>query len=256
MDSEKRETEKRNLSASAEDSDAKRERIDEEAAPAWARSLIADVEHIRNTSNAIKQSVTELKAEMGKMRDDLEAVDVRVQRLELKAEETDRKILRLESENAALHAANEKLTDDSLRDSLSIHHIPRKGGRESWSETKAVLAKFLAEHSEGSEQQWSGKISRAHRGNKPGATVIHCLFRDWEYAQEVKEMFRQKRGKIGAVFVLDKFSIGTQERRNKAQARRDVERKNRPNAKIYIKYPAILMCKGVDDEEYLPIATF
>ena len=69
-------------------------------------------------------------------------------------------------------------------------------------------------------------------------------------------MFCQRKGKIGAVFVLDKFSIGTQERRNKAQARRDIERKNQPNAKLYIKYPAVLMFKGVDDENYLPIVTF
>jgi len=250
------EAEKRNLSASSEEPEAKRERLDDNEPPAWARGLIASVEHIKNDANDIKQSVKELKMDMSKMKLEVEAMDVRLKRLEMKEEATEAKIEELTRENVALRAANEKLTDDSLRDSLSIHHIPRKvGGKETWSDTKNILSKFLAENSDLTEEAWAAKISRAHRG-KPTSTVIHCLFRDWEYAQEVKEMFRKKEGKIGGVFVLDKFSVGTQERRNMAQARRDVERRNNPGSKLYIKYPAVLMRKRTQDKEYQAVASF
>ena len=246
---------KRSMSASSQEPEAKREKVEDEA-PAWARSLIADVAHIRNDANAIKQSVCELKRDMGRIKEDVEAMEVRLQRLELKDEAKDAQIAELKEENIALRAANNKLLDDSLRDSLSIHHIPRKeGGKESWDDTKRILSKFLADNSEQTEDAWSKKISRAHRG-KPSSTVIHCLFKDWEWAQEVKELFRLKQGKIGGVFVLDKFSVATQERRNMAQARRDVERRNNVGAKIYIKYPAVVMMKRTQDKDYKPIAAF
>jgi len=248
-------SDKRPLSTSSmEESSPKRERREDEP-PAWARSLIADVEWTKNNTNDIKITVNDLKDDMRKMREDVEAMEVRIKRLELKDEARDAEVASLKAENVSLRAANNKLTDDSLRDSLSIHHIPRKQGKESWADTKQILAKFLAEHSEGTEEEWAKKISRAHRG-KPTSTVIHCLFKDWEYAQEVKEIFRLRQGKIGQVFVLDKFSVATQERRNLAQARRDQERRRVPGSKLYIKYPAVLMCQRPNEQGYKPIATF
>ena len=148
---------------------------------------------------------------------------VRLQRLEMKGEVTDQKIADLVTENKSLRSANDKLTDDSMRDTLTIHKIPRKVGKESWDDTERILAQFLADNATGSVEDWLQKITRAHRG-KITSDVIHCLFSNWKHAQEVKEIFRQKRGKIGHVFVLDKFSIATQERRNLAHARRDIER--------------------------------
>ena len=250
-------TEKRNLSTSSmEESAPKRECRDDEEPPAWARTLISDVSHINNNTNALLISVNDLKQELTKVKGDVEAMDVRLTRLELKDEARDEEVAVLKRENKELRAANDKLTDDSLRDSLSIHNIPRKGERESWDETKRVLAKFLSENSTETEAMWAGKISRAHRGNKPGATVMHVLFKDWEYAQQVKDLFWKKQGKIGAVFVLDKFSINTQERRNKAQARRDIERQKVSFSKLYIKYPAVLMCQRPGEKGYNAIATF
>ena len=251
--------EKRNLSASSmEESSPKREKREDTEPPAWARSLIADVSHCVNNTNAIKLTVDGLKHELTKVKDDVEAMEVRLARLEMKDAARDAEMAELKQENVALRASNDKLTDESLRDSLSIHHIPRKQGKETWDDTKQILAKFLAENSTSSEAQWTAKISRAHRNNRSTSNVIHALFKDWEYSQEVKELFRQKKGKIGQVFVLDKFSINTQSRRNLAQARRDVERARVPGSKLYVKYPAVLMCQrpGEEGQGYKIIAEF
>ena len=251
------EAEKRNLSSSSlVESSPKREKREEETEPpAWARSLIADVAKTVNNTNAIKLIVMDLKNDMRNMQVEVEDMDVRLKRLELRDEAR-------EEEVAALKAANNKLQDDSLRDSLSIHHIPRKQGRESWADIKQILSKWLAQNSGVSEEElarkeeeWARKISRAHRG-KPSSNVIHCLFKDWEYAQEVKELFRAAKGKIGLVFCLDKFSVNTQERGNRAQTRRDEERRRVPNSKLYIRYPATLMCQRPGEQGYQPIATF
>ena len=83
-------TEKRNLSTSSmEKSAPKRERRDDEEPPAWARTLISDVSHINNNTNALLLSVNELKHELSKVKGDVEAMDVRLKRLELKDEARD-----------------------------------------------------------------------------------------------------------------------------------------------------------------------
>ena len=142
-----------------------------------------------------------------------------------------------------------------MRDTLTIHHIPRKQGRETWDDTARILADFLANNSNHGVDVWSERISRAHRG-KPTSNVIHCLFSDWKWAKEVRELFRSKKGKIGNVFALEKYSINTQERRNLAQAKRDSYRREYPGSKLWIKYPAILMCCRPGEQKYTAIATF
>ena len=257
------EAEKRSLSSSSVDPEDKRTRLEEDI-PHWARKLIADVEHTKNNTNIIRTSVEDVKQDLRKVKEDVDAIGVRVQRLELKAERSDAKIAELEAENAALHQKNEmqeneinKLIDGSCRDSLTIHRIPRKagGGRESWDDTAQILATFLSKNSKQSVDVWLGKISRAHRG-KPTSDVIHCLFSDYKWAAEVLEIFRKKQGKIGNVYVLEKFSVATQERRNLAQDERDRYRRSHPNSKCWIKYPATLMSKGPNDEKYNPIKSF
>ena len=110
---------------------------------------------------------------------------VRLQRLEMKGEVTDQKIADLVTENKSLRSANDKLTDDSMRDTLTIHKIPRKVGKESWDDTERILAQFLADNATGSVEDWLQKITQAHRG-RITSDVIHCLFSNWKHAQEVK----------------------------------------------------------------------
>jgi hypothetical protein len=249
--------EKRALSSSSTaESDEKRAKIDEEEPmPSWARDLMSEIFHVRNNTNSIMLTVNELKNNMRKVEADVESIDTRLQRLEMKSELQEERIAELETEKKALHARCDKLTDDNMRDTMTIHGIPRKVGRESWDDTEVILADFLAEHTTASSGEWLAKITRAHRG-KPSSNVIHCLFRNWKFGQEVKEVFRRAQGKINNVYVLEKFSIATQDRRNLAQDRRDVERKKVPGSKLWIKYPATLMCERPGEKGYKAIATF
>ena len=131
------EAEKRNLSTSSDAPDApddKRSRIDDEI-PSWARQLLADVETTKNNTNAIRNSVEDVKNDLRRVKDDVDAMGARILRLKLKFEQSDTRIAALEAENAMLKEKNvrlenkiDKTIDDSLRDSLSIHRIPRKAG--------------------------------------------------------------------------------------------------------------------------------
>ena len=262
------EAEKRTLSASSEDSIDNRARMDDEM-PSWARALIADVAHIRNNTNAIMHTVEDLKNEMRGVKSDVEGLEDKFTRLEnrqmltdqqLKANDkrlakAEEEIVSLKEDNKKLHGEVNSLTDNSMRDTLTVHNIPRKIGKESWTDTEDILANFLANNTNQSAEQWLEKITRAHRG-KPSSNVIHVLFRNWKWAQEVQEVFRLKKGKIGTTFCLEKFSIPTQERRSLAQKKRESYRKDFPGTKMWIKYPATLMAKHERDENYQPLFFF
>ena len=72
---------------------------------------------------------------------------------------------------------------------------------------------------------WFKKIERTHRGK---TNVIHVAFESWVYTDEVREYFFTKQGKVGEVFIMDKFSEHTLERRKLASAYRDTYRKTHP----------------------------
>jgi hypothetical protein len=249
---------KRALSSSSEmevSIDKRPKTVEEEPPmPSWARQILQEVTLIRNNSNAIMITVNELKHDMGKVKEDVDDMGDRLARLEVRLDAAETKIASCEAENKSLKSANAKLTDDAMRDTLTIHKIPRKGGKETWPDTERILATFLSDNAYGSVAEWLAKITRAHRG-KPSSDVIHCLFESWKFAQEVKEIFRKRQGKIGVVFALDKFSIPTQDRRNLCQDKRDVVRRENGGAKLWIKYPATLMCQLPGEEGYKAIAT-
>ena len=148
-----------------------------------------------------------------------------------------------------------KQTDDGMRNSMTIHKIPKTKERESWTETRRVLAKFLKENVSDidSEIDWYARIERAHRGR---TEVIHVRFKHHEYAEEVRDSFFGSKGRKGAVFINDKYSDHTQERRNKAYAARQAYKVEHPNSKLYISYPANLKCKDPRDKDYRVVKQF
>ena len=110
-----------------------------------------------------------------------------------------------------------------MRKQLSIHNIPKTKAKENWEETACVVARFLAENLNGGAdfKQWRDRIERAHRGK---TNVIHCEFESWRWCDTVDKRFRDNKGKINGVFVLQKYGAHTNERRSKAQ---DVRKKIR-----------------------------
>ena len=237
--------------------------------------MICDMAHVKNNTNATRNEVRELNNEIRGVKDQVDSLADRVKKMEVRQGVTDALIKDLTKENKKLREDNlemkettratedrlDKLTDHSMRDSLTIHHLPLqadlpRGKRETWDQTEALLAAFLSEHTNQSVEEWLAKITRGHRGKPTSkSNVIHVCFRNWKFAQEVRELFRKAQGKIGNIFALDKFSNNTQERRNKCQAKRDSYRKENPGVKLWIRYPATLMAKHVGDDGYKPIFT-
>ena len=247
---------KRELSSSSiEENVEKKQRTDDEM-PQWAKavftSLMADVAHTKNNTNHIVNTVNDMKNDISKITSEVEKVKVRCDVVEEKHDQLDTKVVSLERKVDELEDSLAEQTDRSMRSSITIHNI-EKGPKETWDETKEIAAKFFAEHLPGDQREWPNKIERAHRGR---TTVIHCRFESWRFAEEVREKFREKRGKIGNIFILDKFTICMQDRRAKANDTRKNFRQSNPGAKAYIRYPAILMGKKIIDDRYYEITRF
>ena len=84
-----------------------------------------------------------------------------------------------------------------------------------------------------------------------------CIRDSFEYAEEVRDKFRELGGKTaGNNFVNDKFSDLTTARRDKAYEARKKYRLDNPLSKAYIKYPANLMVCDVGDTKYHLLKSF
>ena len=85
-----------------------------------------------------------------------------------------------------------------------------------------MVARFLAENLNGGTdfKQWRDRIERVHRGK---TNVIYFKFESWHWCNTVDKGFRDNKGKINGVFVLQKYGAHTNERRSKAQ---DVRKKS------------------------------
>ena len=111
-------------------------------------------------------------------------------------------------------------TDRSLRSHLTFIGIPQAPEETTWDDTTLVLTKWLEKHKSMSEAVIYENIIRCHRGPKStdGKTpFVECGF-TWKAADGI---FKE----LGAVItdgvnVIQKFSKGTQERRNQALIRR------------------------------------
>ena len=120
-----------------------------------------------------------------------------------------------------------------------------------------MMARFLAENLNGGTnfKQWRDRIERAHRGK---TNVIHCEFKSWRWCDTVDKGFRDNKGKINGVFGLQKYGAHTKERRSKAQDVKQKIRDENGRAKVFIRYPAIVMANisGLESANYVEMARF
>ena len=229
----------------------KRAKVEEEM-PNWAKMMFTQIqESNRQNTNQIVATVNELKNDIGKIQESVEIVEQRCNDIEEKHFETSAEVEELRKEVKGLKLDLASQTDRGLRNSLTIHNIPYSKERETWNETEAVLATFLSKNV--STADWGSRIERAHRGR---TTVIHVMFKHYEFAEEIRDKFMEKGGKINNNFVNDKFSEHTQERRQRAYEARKKYRLENPTSKLYIKYPASLMCKDFGDRSYRVMQQF
>lgn len=220
--------------------------------PDWAKQLIADCEITKNNTNHLVMEIHEIKINLQNLENRVDDVVHRCATLESSAEARDVKLASAEEKIRLLERAMDEQVDRGLRNTISFFNIPITKERESWDETTAVLANFLGRLPDlpGDAADWLPRIERAHRGRSP---VIHVVFESWRYTEMVRLQFRKKQGDV---FILDKFSVGTTERRTLATAKRRQLRETRPTAKIYTKYPATLMMKAAGETKYIEVAKF
>ena len=232
-------------------------------------SVKAELTHVRNEGNARRDMLSELRHEFSGMRVELDTAVDRLTSVEMRLADTERQLTAANKKNTKLetklNAVDQKTNrqkDEACRASLTVHWIPRKkltkpDDRESWTDTQTILATFLSEKCGlGSVPEIEQKITWAHRSDKPDTDVIHVQMESWKYQQEIMECFRRKKGKVGLVYVLEKFSDDTTERRNKCNERRKEIRAKHNDAKVWIKYPATLMCKFKGEKKYKEVAKF
>lgn len=236
-------------SINVDENEEKRPRVDEEP-PVWAQNLFAQITRIENNTNEIRNSFHELERKVEKIDDIVVKLTDKVTHIEHNHEDMKEKFSALEAKFNKLEIECAEQIDRSMRNSMTIHKLPKSKSNETWDETKKVLSEFLSAKLPGN---WSDRIERAHRGR---TDVIHARFMNWNHAQEVEMLFRQNKGKIDGVYQLGKFSPHTWERRRRANEARASYRSQHPGTKSYIKYPAILLAKKPDDDRYSVLKHF
>lgn len=238
---------------SIEDDSDKRQRVEAEM-PGWAAAMMA-----RNDANTKKviarfdERFDLLESEVHSMKLDVDNLTARCNAAEDKQSEVEDSVNILNEKIDGLEAALAEQTDRSMRSTISIHKIPKTADFEKWEVTTDIVAKFLAQHCGDSVETWRNRIERCHRGK---TTVIHCRFESWRYAEEVRQAFKSSKGRIGDVFYLDKFSIHTMNRRQKAWDLRKQLMDANPGMKASVRYPATLYAKAANDSKFSEYKSF
>ena len=243
-------TEKRPLSASAPENDLKRSKNEEEA-PAWAEKLFSSMEARITThvSTVIEEKLAKL-----------DIITERCNNMEENILKNEGDIAELFEQNIQLKAALAEQVDRGLRNNVTVCEIPRAATERSWNDTRKVLADNLAGISspEKDSAYWVTALERAHRApGKPreGKTqVIFALFKFYDDVEYVLDLFKKPGVKTFQVY--EQFSDDTTERRKKALALRKQLKAADPTIKGYIKYPATLKIRKLDDTRYNTVKIF
>ena len=195
-------------------------------------------------------AMNDLQLKVGKIESDVDILSGRVFKCENDQESVNAKIAELEHKLKDQEASHADLQDRSMRNSLSVHKLQKTKPSETWDETAQVLADFLSSKLPG---DWMERIERAHRGK---TEVIHVQFANWRFAQEVRELFRTNKYRLGEVYYLDKYSDHTLARRRLATEARKVCMAQVQGTKAYIRYPATLAAKRPGEQRYTVIKQF
>ena len=176
----------------------------------------------------------------------------------------DTKCAKLEKDNSSnadrIHELEKKLEDQvnrSCRKTIVIRGI-KEGDKETWDDTRDVLAKQIAKVASITEQNASNMIERVHRSrpnaHKQGKRDIVAAFYDWNDSEFVLRKFREaaKGGKVKGIFVDQKYGPLTTARRNHALLQRKNLLAEKSITNGYVAYPAKLMIKkNKSDKSYV-----
>ncbi|NQY43849.1 MAG: hypothetical protein HRT87_10955 [Legionellales bacterium] len=172
----------------------------------------------------------------------------------------------LELENTKLKAWNvptclkkleekvEERTNRQLRETLIIKDVPEEVEKETWDETKNLLAQVISDNMDDVSFEFAyGQIKRTHRENKKtdekgtkireGKRRIFAAMHSWKFCERMKEVFRLKcvTNKDFNISVEQKYGPLTTWRRFKALERRKDLIERGIISSGFVAYPAKLM---------------
>ena len=162
---------------------------------------------------------------------------------------------KLEKDNSAnivrVHVLEKKLEDQvnrSSRKTIVVRGV-KEGDKESWDDTRTVLAKEISNVASITEKEASCMMERVHRSrpnpHKQGKRDIVAAFFDWNDSEFVMRKFRDaaKKGQVKGIFVDQKYGPITTMRRNHALLQRKKLIVDKVITNGYVAYPAKLMVK-------------
>ena len=158
------------------------------------------------------------------------------------------KCAQLEKDKITLENKIEDQINRSSRKTIVVRGV-KENDKETWEDTRVVLAKEIARVANIPEKNASRMIERVHRSrpnaHREGKRDIIAAFYDWNDSEFVMRKFRDaaKKGQTKGIFVDQKYGPLTTMRRNHALLQRKTLIADKSISNGYVAYPAKLMIK-------------
>ena len=208
------------------------------------------VDNASKTANDALTTANQNQTDITTIKDTLSKIDKRCTELE-----NDKK-----ADVERIHSLENKLEDQvnrSSRKTIVVRGI-KENNKETWEDTRVVLAKQIAKVANIEEKNASSMIERVHRSrpnpHREGKRDIIAAFYDWNDSEYVMRMFRDaaKKGQTKGIFVDQKYGPLTTARRNHALLQRKSLIADKTITNGYVAYPAKLMIKkNKSDTKYV-----
>ena len=219
--------------------------------------IFKKIDEVRNTANeALKVAKwTEEQLVTLKENNEKEFSDMRSKLDELVAV-NDKLRENVEAYNIKVHVLEKRVEDQtnrSSRKSLVFKGVPERG-HETWDDTRDILADVIARNANIDNDEAFEMIERCHRSSfaqqsrsnsKKGRRNIYAAFHSWDDAQYTLEQFRIAciRGRNNSVYVEQRYAATTTAQRNQALIVRKGLKADGTITQGYVTYPAKLMVK-------------
>ena len=226
------------------------------------------------TEAIFKEQLNDMEKRLGAaisaLQDDLKTANDTADRANKRADENQKLIEKLQSENAALklkvnnielklpeiEEAIEDRTNRQLRKTIIFRGIPETD-KETWEQSENKLSQSIAEICEYDIDEAHNMIERCHRGkanprykgNQPRPII--CAFANWKDSELVKNKFLKNsisNNNNSTVYADQKFGPLTTARRSNALKLRKELKAAGTIASGFVAFPAKLMVKVTHDK--------
>ena len=151
-----------------------------------------------------------------------------------------------------------------MRKTLIFRNIQQDQRRESWDQTKIILANEIKKAMVNIDHGVIiKKIERSHRAkeNRPGKNLpVIAKFIDWNFSDEEKTSSiksAKDENDRTLIFFSQMYSRALTRRRNEAmEKRKELKKEDIQGIQTYVKYLAVLMVKRPREAAYTPYAEY